>query len=177
MKSRLRRRAIVLSVSSVLIALATSCGSSLPSGTARTPAAQRDARVVAYDSMVSADMGVLNLDFSHKFTCMRRDLCVGQLQDIRDAASSFQRDLHNTQTPETISQPAANLKVAVQHFIDQADAALIAMQQAGSDYIHASNTVGINALNKAAAEVLCWPASVIADEAPESRTGYVCSGS
>jgi len=177
MKSRPRRRAIVLYVSSVLIALATSCGSSLPGGTARTPVAQRDARVVAYDSMVSADMGVLNLDFSHKFTCMRRDLCVGQLQDIRDAASSFQRDLHNTQTPETISQPAANLKVAVQHFIDQADAALIAMQQAGSDYIHASNTVGINALNKAAAEVLCWPASVIADEAPESRTGYVCSGS
>ncbi|TMF14710.1 MAG: hypothetical protein E6I35_12320 [Chloroflexi bacterium] len=81
------------------------------------------------------------------------------------------------QTPEAISQPAANLKVAVQHFIDQADAALIAMQQAGSDYIHASNTVGINALNKAAAEVLCWPASVIADEAPESRTGYLCSGS
>jgi len=95
MKSGLRRRAIVLYVSSVLIALATSCGSSLPSGTARTPAAQRDARVVAYDSMVSADMGALNLDFSHKFTCMRRDLCVGQLQDIRDAASSFQRDLHN----------------------------------------------------------------------------------
>jgi len=177
MKSGLRRRAIVLYVSSVLIALATSCGSSLPSGTARTPAAHRDARVVAYDSMVSADMGALNLDFSHKFTCMRRDLCVGQLQDIRDAASSFQRDLHNTQTPEAISQPAANLKVAVQHFIDQADAALIAMQQAGSDYIHASNTVGISALNKAAAEVLCWPASVIADEAPESRTGYLCSGS
>src|SRR2546430_11473654 len=132
MKSRLRRRAIVVYVSSVLIAPATRCGSSLPSGAARTPVAERDARVVAYDSMVSADMGVLNLDFSHKFTCMRGDLCVGQLQDIRDAASSFQRDLHNTQTPETISQPAANLKVAVQHCIAQADAALIAMQQAGT---------------------------------------------
>src|SRR5207245_10128655 len=105
----------------------------LPWRADRTPVAQRDAGVVAHCCMVSDDMGVLNLDFSHKFTCMRRDLCVGQLQDIRDAASSFQRDLHNTQTPETISQPAANLKVAVQHFIDQADAALIAMQQAGSD--------------------------------------------
>src|SRR5207249_7312863 len=68
MKSRLRRRAIVLYVSSVLIALATSCGSSLPSGAARTPAAQPGARGVASDSMVSADLGALSPALPTEFT-------------------------------------------------------------------------------------------------------------
>jgi hypothetical protein len=124
--------------------------------------------------MVNGDMGALNTDFYKKFLCETRERCVGELQDMRAAAGSLLRDLTNTPAPEAISQPAANLKAATQQFIDRADASILGMQQPGSDYVHASDTLDLHALNLAAGGVVCWPANVIPTEAGESGAGYVC---
>jgi len=124
--------------------------------------------------MVNGDMGALNTDFYKKFLCETRERCVGELQDMRAAAGSLLRDLTNTPAPEAISQPAANLKAATQQFIDRADASILAMQQPGSDYVHASDTLDLHALNLAAGGVVCWPANVIRTESGESGAGYVC---
>jgi hypothetical protein len=168
-----------LYLSLALIAFATGCGSTpssgiVPSVAAPTPTVIRDAGVVSYGSMVNGDMGALNTVFYKKFLCQTRELCVGELQDMRATAGSLLRDLTNTPAPEAISQPAANLKAATQQFIDRVDASIVAVQQPGSDYVHASDTLDLHGLNLAAGGVVCWPAKVIPAEAGESGAGYHC---
>jgi hypothetical protein len=179
MKRRARERSVVLYLCLAVIAFATGCGSTPSSGTvpsvpAPTPTAIRDAAVVSYGSIVNGDMGALNTVFYKKLLCQTRELCVGELQDMRASAGSLLRDLTNTPAPEVISQPAAHLKAATQQFIDRVDASILTVQQPGSDYLHASDSLDLHALNLAAGEVVCWPAKVIPAEAGESGSGYVC---
>jgi len=179
MKSRPRERSTVLYLSLAVIAFATSCGATpssgvLPSVRAPTPTATRDAAVGSYGSMVNGDMGALNTEFYKKLLCQTRELCVAELQDMRATAVSLLQDLTNTPPPEAISQPAANLKAATQQFIDRVDASIRTVQQPGSDYVHASDTLDLHALNLAAGGVVCWPATVVPAEAGESGAGYVC---
>lgn len=169
----------MLCLSLALIAFAAGCGSTPSSGTvpsvpAPTPTPTRDPAVASYGSMVNGDMGALNTEFYKKFTCQTRELCVGELQDMRATAVALERDLTTTPAPEVISQPVADLKVATQQFIDRVDASIRAVQQPGSDYVHASDTLDLHALNLVAAVVVCWPAKVIPHEAGESGAGYVC---
>jgi hypothetical protein len=124
--------------------------------------------------MVNGDMGALNTVFYKKFLCQTRDLCVSELQDLRAAAGSLLQDLTNTPAPEAIHQPAANLKAATQQFIDQVDSSIRMVQQPGSDYVHASDTLDLHGLNLTAAAVVCWPAPVTTYEGGESGAGYVC---
>ena len=179
MKSGPRERSTVLYLSLAVIAFATSGGATPSSGVvplARTPTptATRDAAVGSYSSMVNGDMGALNTEFYKKLLCQTRELCVAELQDMRATAVSLLQDLTNTPPPEAISQPAANLKAATQQFIDRVDASIRTVQQPGSDYVHASDTLDLHALNLAAGAVVCWPATVIPAEAGESGAGYVC---
>jgi hypothetical protein len=178
MKSRQGGHPVVWCLSLALIAFAAGCGSPPSSGTvpsaAPTPTVMRDAGVAAYGSMVNGDTGALNTEFYKKFLCETRERCVGELQDIRAIAVSLLRHLTNSPAPEAISQPAANLNAATQQFIGRVDSSILTMQQPGSDYVHASDTLDLHALNLVAAEVVCWPAKVIPHEAGESGAGYVC---
>jgi hypothetical protein len=178
-KSRTRGRSVVLYLSLALIAFATGCGSTpsggtVPSVPAHTATAMRDPGVVAYGSMVNGDMGALNTEFYKKLLCKTRELCLSELQDMRGTAGSLLRDLTNTPAPEAISQPAANLRAATRQFIDRVDASILTVQQPGSDYVHASDTLDLHALILVAGGVVCWPAKVIPAEAGESGAGYVC---
>lgn len=133
-------------------------------------APSRDPGLVSYRAVIDVDMHAVDSSFQKSLTCKTRDACASDLAQTRTATETLLRDISAREAPPSVVVGAERVKAAARQFIVQLDVALAVIQQPNSDYIAASGAPTVNDLDRAVAQVDCWPATPV-----EGGHGISCS--
>jgi hypothetical protein len=139
-------------------------------GAASHPAPSRDPALVSYRARLDIDMHVVDFSFERSLVCSARVECASDLAQVRTATETLLSDISASETPSSVVVSVGRVKAAARQFIVQLDVALAVVQQLNSDYRAASGAPTPHDLDRAVADVDCWPATPV-----EGGHGISCS--
>lgn len=165
---------VVAIIGVVAVAMLTHQAAPSPIKPAANASPTRDVATAEYVNVINNDVDALDVQVYKKFACKTRDLCISELQDIRNMVESMVSDIKGRPTPPVFDHQVPAIRLAAQELIAQIDSTLSLMQQPNSNYVALSGSLDVHPLDLAAGAIVCWPKSALSVEGGESPSGYVC---